>query len=161
MTNHFLKLDRLELGLRGKTHSLTSTVSVASGASGYVQVKTGSASCVILDWGVSTLTEPFRVEAIESPTLTNGTVELPSYKLNRQETDSVVTTFYSNPTNISGGTTIFVDTIGEGKHGGGGNGNDHVWVLKKNTSYLWKITNLGNATSSATTTIFFAETMIP
>jgi hypothetical protein len=161
MSSYFEKLEPFELALAGKTYSVSFTASLASAATTHVQIKTGSTSCIIMDWHVSGAGQPLTVEAIENPTVTDGTSPVVAYRTNRQLSGAASTTFFSNPTSISGGTVIFTESIPSEKGTGGSLDSGHVWVLKKNEDYLWKITNTGNNTTTVSGVIFFAETIIP
>lgn len=160
MTTYFQKLETLELSLSGKTRSMSFSGSILSAATTSLQIKTLSETCIILAWLVASDGQPLTVVAKESPTITDGTSEITSYNLNRQN-GLPVTKFYSNPTGISGGTTIFTEIIAGSKGAGGSLGSNLAWVLKKDTSYVWQITNTGNQTTNISASLFFAEEILP
>ena len=95
--------------------------------------------------------------AIESPTITDGTSALTAVCLNRQKASTPVTTFFSDPTSVSAGTTINVEVVTAGKGGGSQSGDAHGWTLKKNTSYVWKVEQLSNQATVVTAEIIFTE----
>lgn len=161
MTNHFLRLEPFELSLGGKTFNMSFSTSLATDAITNLQIKTNAKSCVVLDWGVGSTDQPVTISAIESPTVTNGTTAIPAYCTNRVFNTSIGTQFYSDPTSISGGTVIYSERIPAGKGSGGTTGNQHVWVLKPSTSYVWRITNVGNQTTNVSGGLFFAESIFP
>jgi hypothetical protein len=65
--------------------------------------------------------------------------------------------FYSDPTNVSGGTKIQTQIVTAGKGGGETAMEMGAWQLKTGTSYIWKITNLSNQTTRISGEIQFAE----
>jgi hypothetical protein len=96
--------------------------------------------------------------AIESPTITDGTTAVASRCTNRQKTSNTATTvFYSDPTSISGGTTLHVEVCTAGKGAGASITDAHNWILKKNTSYLWKIEQLTNQATTVSGELLFRE----
>jgi len=160
MTTYFQKLELLELSLSGKARSMSFSGAIASAATTSLQIKTSNETCIVLAWSVSSDGQPLTIVAKESPTVTDGTVEIPSYNLNRQN-GLPVTKFYSNPTSISGGTTIYTEIIAGTKGSGGSLGSNLAWVLKKNTSYIWQITNTGNQSTNVSASLYFAEEVLP
>lgn len=150
-----------QAALDGHRYALSFTASLAAAGVANLQIKTGSETAVILSWAISTTAQPITAVAIESPTITNGTVAVPTHNLNRQSTATPVTLFYSNPTNISGGTHIWTEVLSAEKGSGGGIGSNNTWVLKKNTSYVWQITNTGNNTTTVAGNLIFNETILP
>ena len=161
MSSYFEKLEPLELSLAGKCYSLSFSASVTAAGILYLQIKTGSKQCSIMDWHVSGIGQPLTVEAIENPTLTNGTTPVVPYNMNRNSSATATTLFYSNPSSISSGTVIFIEAIASEKGSGGSVASEHVWTLKTNEDYLWKITNVGNNTATVSGTLMFSETLVP
>lgn len=157
MTNHFNRLENREMALNGITHSVSFSLSLTGSETKYLQIKTGATTCFIVGYQFSSSSEPLKLTAIESPTLTNGTTAIPSYKVNRQKSGSAVTLFYSDPTSISAGTTIHTEVCTAGKGAGASTEDAHGWVLKKNTSYLWKIEQLTNQATTVAGELLFAE----
>ncbi len=147
--------------VNGFRYTVSFSSSLASGGVANIQIKTNNKSCVILDYEIGTTAQPVTAVAIESPTVTDGTTPIVSYNMNRQSLKTADTTFFSNPTSISGGTTINTMAISAEKGSGGDMSTAHAWILKKNTSYIWQITNNGNNTTTVSGVIHFAEDILP
>ena len=78
----------------------------------------------------------------ESPTATAGTA-IPAINRNRNVTKPATMTLSHTPTSITTGSTILRQHhLGAGKSFGGGARGVHEFVLKGNTKYLIRITNL-------------------
>lgn len=152
--------DELDIARSGRVFHASRYVSVTSGSSAYVEMRTGTAEVVLLGWAIVAATEAFRVRGIEAPTIgTPGTTAVTAYNVNRiLSTTASTMLLFSDPQTISGGTTI-LDTItpsGVNKVGGVA-GESHVWTLKKNTTYIMQIENLGNSTSSVAVELGWLE----
>jgi hypothetical protein len=158
MANYFHKIDPYELSMSGLMYSMSSSFTLTGNQTVYVQIKTGDRTAFIADYRVSSSAEPLKLTAIESPTVTNGSIALTAVCLNRQKDTIPVTTFFSNPTSVVGGTVINVEVVTAGGKGGGAQtGDSHGWTLKKNADYLWKIEQLSNQATVVTAEIIFAE----
>jgi hypothetical protein len=157
MTNYFNRLDDRELALNGFSYSVSFTLSFLGNETKYLQIKTGAVTCWISDYQLASSAEPLSLTAIESPTLTNGTTALPSFCTNRQRANTATTLFYSNPTSVSGGTVIHREVCTAGKGAGASLTDSHNWILKKNTSYLWKIEQLTNQVTTVAGELLFRE----
>jgi hypothetical protein len=90
-----------------------------------------------------------KFEFIEAPTLTTGTTGIDTPNMNRAHGAAapVGVTMFSDPTGISGGTTLLSRFFGGGAGIGqtafpGAEENDREWVLNENTTYLLRVTNL-------------------
>lgn len=157
MTNHFSRLDPYELSINGLVYAAPMYLELSGNETVYVQIKTAATTAMVVGYHISSSAEPIKVTALEAPTVTDGTIEIVSYKMNRQRTGNAVTKLYSNPTGVSGGTAIFYDLATAGKHSGSALGSGDVWVLKKNTSYLWKIEQLTNSATKVTGELNWSE----
>lgn len=157
MANYFRHLEAREMSLSGVLYSVSAYFTVTGNETKYMQIKTGAESCMIIDYRVSSSAEPLQIQAIESPTLTNGTTALTAFKLNRQKSGSPTTLFYSDPTGISGGTVIHNEICTAGKGAGAQADDAGTWVLKKSTSYLWKLVQLTNQATLIAVELTFAE----
>jgi hypothetical protein len=157
MTNFFTRLEPLELSLASKLWQVTFSASLAGNQTTYLQIKTGSASPLISSYFVQSSAEPLKVTALESPTVTDGTVAVTPYNLNRTSTAAPTTLFYSNPTSISSGSPIAVDIVTAGKGAGASAESHGAWKLKPSTSYVWKIEQLTNQATEVVGAIVFSE----
>lgn len=88
---------------------------------------------------------PFTVELLEAPTVTAVGTPLQQQNRNRNVANNTSTvSVYSGPT-TSGGTVIYtarVPDVGAGSHvQGGEDAMPYEWVLKRNESYVFQITN--------------------
>lgn len=100
-----------------------------------------------------------RFESIEAPTLTTGTTAVIPVALNRNDGASAVI-IKSDPTGISGGTTLRNVMFGGGGPGtgsGGGLGFGAEFVLKPSTTYLARLTNLSGGLADMTLGLFWYE----
>jgi len=164
MTSYFGRkslVQPYEPTINGNRYTISFAASVAASGIVNLQLKTGAATCVILDWVVGSTAQPLTAEAIESPTITDGTTAITPYNNNRQSSKMPVTLFYSDPTGISGGTAILREAISGTKGLGGDISEGYAWVLKTNTSYVWQITNVGNQTTQISGHIAFTESILP
>ena len=158
MTNYFDHLDIFPMVMNGEIFSLSFSDDLTGNETIYLQIKTGTKSCAIMNWHVASSAQPIKVTAIEAPTITDGTTAIAARNVNRQKSTSTATTlFYSDPTSVSAGTSLHIDLAGAGKHSGGGIVAGQMWLLKKNTSYVWKIEQLNNSATTVTGTLVFAE----
>ncbi len=157
MTNHFSRLEPYELAISGLVYAAPFYLELSGNQTVNLQIKTGATTAMVLNYHISSSAEPLKMTAIETPTITDGNAEVVSYKMNRQRTGNAVTKLYSNPTSVSGGTAIFYDVIGSGNHTGGLAHSGDVWVLKKNTSYVWKIEQLSNSATKVAGMLHFSE----
>lgn len=157
MTNFFSRLEPLELSLAGKLWQVTFSASLSGNQTTYLQIKTGSASPLISSYFVESSAEPLKVTALETPTVTDGTTAVTPYNLNRAETATPTTLFYSDPTSISGGAPITIDIVTAGKGAGASAESHGAWKLKPNTSYVWKVEQLTNQATVIVGGIIFSE----
>jgi hypothetical protein len=157
MTNYFEHLEAFPMMMNGEIYSLSFTDDLTGSETIYLQIKTGAKSCLVLNWSLASTLQPVKVTTIESPTITNGTTAVASYNFNRQKTATATTLFYSDPTSISAGTVIHIDTAGASKHAGGSSLDAELLLLKKNTSYVWKVEQLNNQATTIVGSIVFAE----
>lgn len=157
MTNYFNRLRPQELSLAGKSFAVSFALSFAGNETKYLQIKTGSVTCWVDGWQIASSAEPLKISVIETPTLTNGTTAVPSYCLNRQRNTTASTLFYSDPTSISGGTVIHVEICTASKGAGAQDDDVSNWILKKNTSYLWKMEQLTNQVTTVAGELLFNE----
>lgn len=159
MTNYFSKIDPYELSLAGNVFSVSGAYSFSGSETKYLQIITAAKSPVILHYRVSSSAEPLKVTAIENPTVTNGTTAVTPCNLNRLLATTPVTTFKSDPTSISGGTTLHVEIVTAGKGAGASSDESGAWTLKKNTKYVWKLEQLTNQATTVVVELMFAETI--
>lgn len=86
------------------------------------------------------------VTVIEAPTLTTGVTALTPMNLKRKSANTAKVGYKSNPTSISGGTTLETFFTGGGTGTGqtkiGGTTHTQLgWLLKPSTTYLIRATN--------------------
>ena len=93
----------------------------------------------------------------EAPTATAGTA-MTIINRNRNVTNPATVTLSHTPTGITTGTTIIrKHHMGAGKAFGGGARSAHEFVLKQNTKYLIRMTNLTVTTNWATIVLNWYE----
>lgn len=91
-----------------------------------------------------------KAELIEGVAATDGTIEVPLVNRMRTSTKEAQTVFYSDPTNISGGTVLRtsvwgnISGLGQSTHPLGGGCDTSSINFKPNTKYVIKFTNMEN-----------------
>jgi len=103
-----------------------------------------------------------KFEIIEAPTLTTGSTALTAYNRSRVGTPPTCgCVLKSDPTGISGGTLLETILIGQGGVGSGARGGqttiDIEYVLKQETTYLFRLTNDSGSTAKASMWLFWYE----
>lgn len=91
----------------GSLFRVTKIFNIPSGSIQYVQIKTAAGKefrCIDFDYTSSV--DNMYIRCIRSPSLTDGTTEIPSFNLNEFSTKTAQVKFYQDPTGISGGTQI-------------------------------------------------------
>lgn len=85
-------------------------------------------------------TELFIYEGVTATAAANPVV---AYNRNRNSAKTATLVITHTPTGITEGTTIIRSMhIGSGKAVGGGDRTTHEFILKKNTKYLFRLTNM-------------------
>lgn len=127
------------------------SLSIAQAGTAHLQLKTGASKDVYLI-GYGIVTDSVRTtETIkESPTITDGTTELTMVNMNRQSGNSFASTIYTNPTNVSAGTTIDQVEQYEAKKTSGTAASAEFPRIKfkRSTDYVLSLTNGDNNTKS-------------
>lgn len=145
----WLRFEPYDLCLQGRVFSVSLEGSIASGQSAYAQVKTGALKTAVIHYDFVAVSENMRFTVLEAPTITDGTTQVTPINVNRNSANTALTRFYTNPSNISGGTTILIHGMPSGANKiGGSTEHSETWDLPANTSYVVKIDNLGNSTST-------------
>ena len=157
MTNHFSRLEPVELSLGGLLYQASFSTTLSGNQTSYLQIKTGAVSPLVISYEVESSAEPLKVTALETPTLTDGTTLVASRNMNRIKTTNATTLFYSDPTGISGGTVLDIMIVTAGKGSGAAAESRGAWKLKPNTSYVWKIEQLTNQATVIAGQIVFSE----
>lgn len=154
----WLRFEPYDLSLQGRVYSLSMYATITAGATSYAQVKTAAKKATILHYDLVSLSENMKFTILESPTITDGTVEVTPYNVNRNSAETAVTKFYTNPTGVSGGTTLLIHGMPSGVNKVGGM-TDHsqIWSIKPNASYAIKLENLGNSTNTFVFNMAFFE----
>jgi hypothetical protein len=117
----------------------------------YFQIITGAREALLFQWGLIAATQSCRFKALEAPTVTDGTTAITPQRINRDTNIATTLTLYSNPSSISGGTTLVDVVLPSGGNKTGGGATDSVfWTMKPNTDYVASIENLGNSETICT-----------
>lgn len=157
MANYFRKIDPYEVSLSGKAFMFSANATMTGNQTLSFQLKTGEVAPVVLSYFVSSSAEPLLVTAIEAPTVTDGTTPVPTYNLDRLSDRLAELVVFSDPTNISGGTTIYQDLVTAGKGAGAKSAEHPSWTLKRETSYIWQVAQLTNQSTRMAAGLVFAE----
>ena len=137
---------------------------VAFGTPKYCQFKTGSKYVHLKEKTIVDGSDTLLCQFIEAPTVTDGTTLVPTYNRNRNSSTTSVMVIYSDPTNISGGTILEYDYIfgadnalGGAQVSSPGAFMNLEWVLKPNTTYIYKLENLGDGTATFLSKLMWYE----
>ena len=143
------RFEPYDLSLQGRVYAVSMYATITAGATSYTQLKTAANKVTVLHYDLVSLSENMKFTILESPTITDGTVEITPYNVNRNSAETAVTKFYTNPTGVSGGTTLVIHGMPSGVNKVGGlAGHSEIWSLNPNTSYAIKLENLGNSTNT-------------
>lgn len=143
------RFDPYDLCLQGRIYSVSLEGSISATSTAYAQVKTDAKKISVVHYDIVAVSENMRMTILETPTITNGTVEVTPINRNRNSANTATAKFYTNPTSVSGGTTILIHGMPSGANKVGGlASHEEAWSLKPNTSYAIKFDNLGNSTTS-------------
>lgn len=147
-----------DLCLQGRVFALSFNSSISASSTSWAQIKTGAKKVAIVHYDLVAISENMKFSVYETPTITDGLNAVTPVNVNRNYADTAVTLFYSNPTGVSGGTLLLVQTMASGANKVGGTSADsETWVLKPNTSYGLKLENLGNSTTEFVFNMGFYE----
>lgn len=130
--------------------------SVTAGATVNLEIKTGSKFVHLKQSGLVADINVILSTVIESPVITDGTTPVPVLNTNRTSSNASTVKVFSDPTSVSGGTTIDTELVAAAKS------NVQIpsaieWLLKPNTTYVVQITNQGGTTSQVLARYFWYE----
>lgn len=149
----------------GQAFNLFEKFTVTTAVNQYLQIKTPATGVIhITDISIIPNGEEITINAIEAPTVTDGTTAVTPNNMDRRSAQTALGTFgisvFNNPTAVSGGTIIeslylpgIAGTAQTSKGGGQGKGLSER-VLKPNTDYILEIINNGATTSDVQLNIF-------
>lgn len=102
------------------------------------QLKTGTDNIIhLLNRSIRVHQPDVTISLIENPTLTNGSTEINSFNLDRQLTKSPDLTIYTDPSGISGGTTLYQENLPFADEY---DTKETELVLKKDSDYIFRVT---------------------
>jgi hypothetical protein len=133
---------------------------IGNNATSYLHLATGAENNLqLVHFSISTESDAFTEEFIESPLLSEGSTELSVYNSNRQSTKTPSFTIYTDSTYTSGGTVIYQDTsFGERKSTNMDSGNGFSRIqFKKDTDYMLALTNTGGGNKDFFARFYFHE----
>lgn len=142
----------------GKGFSHHNRHSVANNATlDHLIVTPGNVDIHMRQWSFSPSAGPFTIDVYENTVVSaNGTQE-PIGNLNRQSTRVSSFQLYINPTVTNVGDNLLSDYApGTNKIGEDASGTLE-WVLKRNTNYLFRITNVAAGATTCVFTMFWYE----
>jgi hypothetical protein len=128
----------------GTAYTYTATSSITATSSVYFMGKTGAVTSHLMGFFVKSDASPLKVEFFESPTTTADGTPQQAVARNRQSAVTATMQVFAGPTVTASGTTLMTDRIFGDKQTVSDEHLDGEWLLKKNTSYLFKITNETN-----------------
>lgn len=141
-------LDEIDYNINsGKTFYLFGNVTIPGNSSTYVQFKTDGKALHLKRSLNNVSTNNILYTTFEAPTITDGTIVIPSFNAKRSSSSTSVTTWYSNPTGVSGGTQLH--TIYLPGTSGIRTTEQSIFkiVYKPNTTYVVKIDNLNSGSA--------------
>lgn len=140
---------------KGLAYNLNVYSTVTAGTPKYCQFKTGVGYIHLKQKTIVDGADILLCSFIEAPTVTNGSTVVPNYNRNRNSSNISTMVVYSDPTGISGGTILEYDYLFGADNALGGaqaastpSEMSLEWVLKPNTSYIYKLENLGDGTAT-------------
>ncbi len=151
MSRNDIAGDAYDLSRNERSFHVSQYFTVAQSATAYFQIITGAREAFLFHWSLVAATQSCRFTALESPTVTDGTTAITPQQVNRSASTATTLTLYSDPTSISGGTSLVDVAIPSGGNKTGGGADDNVfWTLKPDTDYVASVENLGNSTTACT-----------
>lgn len=149
----FTNIDiRKRKALEGKVFLGFVKYTIGVGATENVQIKTGSSGVCFYVSGIATDSDKITLKLYENPTITDGTTTINLTNMNRESSNTVDVTAYSDPTNVSGGTQLDEfyagGTFGQKVVAGEQIGLQEPFRMAANTDYIISITNDGSTEST-------------
>lgn len=130
----------------GISFTYAGAAQIAALGHAYFHGKTGNIVSHLMGFFVKTDAAPVTVEFFEAPTITNdGTPQTPIAR-NRIASNECLMQVFAAPTVTADGTQLLIGKILGDKQTVSSSNLDGEWILKKNTSYIFKITNTTNQT---------------
>lgn len=135
---------------KGLTFHLSIYSTVTAGVPKYCEFRTGAKYIHLKQKNHRDGSDSTLCSFIEAPVIgTPGTLEVPSYNRNRNSNTVSSMKVYSNPNSITGGTILdydylFASTTNQSASSAVPSEDRFEWVLKPNTSYIFKLENLGD-----------------
>lgn len=136
----------------GGSYTWSIVTTLANNAIIYLEIRT-PANIDELAWKPSSITSDrvIKSEFFEAPTITTiGTNAVPTINQSRVSTNTASLLIFDNPSGISGGTLLRTRLHGAGTGSrpiATGAEDDTGWHLKKGTTYILKLTNIGGSAS--------------
>lgn len=128
----------------GKSFIYTGAAQINSLATVYFLGRVGEVTAHLFDFFIKSDQAPMTIEFFEAPTVTNAGSAQTAINRNRQSTTTATLGVFAGATVSADGTLLMTDKIlGVQKDVT----SDHLvgeWLLKKNTDYVFKITNGSN-----------------
>lgn len=132
----------------GVAWTFTATTSLASAGVAYFLGRTGDITAHLSGFQIDSDSAPILVEFFEAPTVTSpGTQQTPVNR-NRQITATATLDVFAGSTISADGVLLKVSKILGTQKTVSGQALPGEWLLKKNTDYIFKITNQSNQTAS-------------
>ena len=132
----------------GIAFTYSGAASIPAAGHAYFHGKTGDITSHLMGFFVKADSAPVTVQFFEAPTITaDGTPQSPIQR-NRQTANVALMQVFAAPTVTADGTQLFVDKLLGNQQTVSSSNLDGEWLLKKNTSYTFKITNNSNQTAN-------------
>jgi hypothetical protein len=132
----------------GISFTYSGVASIPSAGHAYFHGKTGDITSHLMGFFVKADSAPITVEFFEAPTITaNGTPQN-AVARNRQSSTPPLMQVFANPTVTADGELLLIGKLLGNQHTVSSSNLEGEWILKKNTSYTFKITNNSNQTAN-------------
>lgn len=142
----------------GIAYDLNIYSTVTNGTPKYCQFKTGAGYIHLKQKVIVNGTDTLLCQFIEAPTVTDGTTTATVNNRNRNSANTTTMTVYTNPTAVSGGTILEYDYLsGTNQSAAAPAGSTLEWILKPNTSYVYKLENATAGTATFLSKLLWYE----
>lgn len=132
----------------GIAFTYAGVASIPAAGHAYFHGKTGDITSHLMGFFVKTDAAPLTIEFFEEPTVTANGTQVPAIARNRQSSNPCLMQVFANPTITNDGTQLLIGKILGNQQTVASSNLDGEWLLKKNTSYTFKITNNSNQTAN-------------
>lgn len=132
----------------GISFTYSAAASIPAAGHAYFHGKTGDITSHLMSFFVKSDAAPITVEFFEEPTITANGTQVPAIARNRQSVIVPLMQVFVAPTVTADGTLLLTGKLLGNQQTVSSSNLEGEWILKKNTSYTFKITNNSNQTAN-------------